>query len=68
MRETMITVGGMRATTRMMITMRGMENMMKALDSFQNLTFHNLMLMNSWIDLIWWSMSLSIMSPLSMKK
>ena len=43
MYETKITMGGMKATTGMIITMRSMVNMMKALYSIQNLTFHNLM-------------------------
>ena len=50
-------MGGMIATTRMKITIRGMVTMMKALDSIQNLTFQNSMegwiLMNFWIGLIW---------------
>ena len=72
MYETMIIMGGMIATTRMKITIRDMVTMMKALDSIQNLTFHNSMggwiLMNFWTGLIWWSMSLSIMIPLNVKK
>ena len=72
MYETMIIMGGMIATTRMKITIRGMVTMMKALDSIQNLTFQNSMegwiLMNFWIGLIWWSMSLSIVIPLNVKK
>ena len=43
MYETMIIMGGMTATTRMKITIRGMVTMMKALDSIQNLTFQNSM-------------------------
>ena len=72
MYETMIIMGGMIPTTRMKITIRGMVTMMKALDSIQNLTFQNSMegwiLMNFWIGLIWWSMSLSIMIPPNVKK
>ena len=72
MYETMIIMGGMIATTRMKITIRGMVTMMKALDSIQNLTFQNSMegwiLMNFLIGLMWWSMSLSIMIPLNVKK
>ena len=72
MYETMIIMGGMIATTRMKITIRGMVTMMEALDSIKNLTFQNSMegwiLMNFWIGLIWWSMSLSIMIPLNVKK
>ena len=67
MHKIIIIIGGMIATTGMKITMRGMVAMMKAKDSIQNLTFRNLMeelmLMNSWIGLIWWIMSLSIMTP-----
>ena len=72
MYETMIIMVGMISTTRMKITRRGMVTMMKALDSIQNLTFKNSMegwiLMIFWIGLIWWSMSLSIMIPLNVKK
>ena len=72
MHETMIIMGGMIATTKMKITIRGMVTMMKALDPIQNLTFQNSMegwiLMNFWIGLIWRSMSLSIMIPLNVKK
>ena len=72
MYETMIIMGGMIATTRMKITIRGMVTMMEALDSIKNLTFQNSMegwiLMNFWIGLIWWSKSLSIMIPLNVKK
>ena len=72
MYETMIIMGGMIANTRMKITIRGMVTMMKALDSIQNLTFQNSMegwiLMNFWIGLIWWSMSLNIMIPPSGKR
>ena len=39
MYETMIIMGGMIATTRMKITIRGMVIMMKALDSIENLIF-----------------------------
>ena len=67
----MIIMGGM-IPTRMKITIRGMVTMMKAYDSIQNLTFQNLMeewiLMNFFIGLIWWSMSLSIMIPMNVKK
>ena len=72
MYEAMIIMGGMIATTRMKIAIRGIVTMMKALDSILNLTFQNSMegwiLMNFWIGLIWWSMSLSIMIPLNVKK
>ena len=57
---------GMMANIGMMSTMRCVVTMMKAKDSIQNLTLHDLM--NFWIGLIWWSMSLGITTPLDSKR
>ena len=67
----MIIKEGMMVAITMVITMRSMVIMMKAQGSLQDLIFQNLkeecMLMTSWIGLIWWNVSLSIVTPLSTK-
>ena len=57
MHNIVIIIGGMMTTTGMKITMRGMVNMTKALDSIKNLTFHNLMEENidkflDWLNMV----------------
>ena len=64
--KTMMIKESMMVATTMVITMRSVVIMMKAQDSLQGLIFHNLkeecMLMTSWIGLIQWNMSLSIVT------